>query len=273
MGWLRERIFRLGAAYLTKPLALYPQRAVLDPEILRQTLRKGDIILVEGDQRVSEVIKFLTQSSWSHAALYVGDAFSARSDEDAAELETRYGPDTSHLLVEALLEGGVTMSPLAKYAGYNIRICRPTGLHADDLQRVLDETMSQLGTRYDMRHVIELARYFFPVNLLPRRFRRTALEAASTLTHDVICSSLIALAFQNVGFPILPSVVAGETAPALPVRWGRRRRGTPYPGVFRHKRTNLITPRDFDLSPYFEIVKVNLERPEPFDYQRIRWQE
>ncbi len=273
MGWLRERIFRLGAAYLTKPLAPYPQRAALDPETLRQTLRPGDIILVEGDQRVSEVIKFLTQSSWSHAALYVGDAFSAPNDEDRPTMEARHGTDASHLLVEALLEGGVTMSPLAKYAGYNIRICRPIGLHADDLQRILDETMGQLGTRYDVRHVMELARYFFPVNLIPRRFRRTALEAASTLTHDVICSSLIALAFQNVGFPILPSLVKSETPPAPRVREGLPQHRPPYPGMFRHKRTNLITPRDFDLSPYFEIVKIKLKVSDPFDYRRIHWQE
>lgn len=39
--------------------------------MLRRTLHRRDVLLVEGNQRVSEVIKFRTQSSWSHAALYL----------------------------------------------------------------------------------------------------------------------------------------------------------------------------------------------------------
>ena len=35
-------------------------------------LRKGDVLLVEGRSRVSEVIRVITQSPWSHSALYVG---------------------------------------------------------------------------------------------------------------------------------------------------------------------------------------------------------
>ena len=35
-------------------------------------LRIGDVILVEGRSRVSDVIKIITQSPWSHSALYIG---------------------------------------------------------------------------------------------------------------------------------------------------------------------------------------------------------
>ena len=83
--------------------------------VLRATLQKGDVLLVDGEQRVSQVIKYLTQSSWSHAALYVGDELWRRHPERRAELEARFGVDARHVLVEAIMEEGVVASPLAKY--------------------------------------------------------------------------------------------------------------------------------------------------------------
>jgi hypothetical protein len=41
--------------------------------VIRSALKPGDIVLVEANTRLSAIIKFLTQSTWSHAALYVGD--------------------------------------------------------------------------------------------------------------------------------------------------------------------------------------------------------
>src|SRR5207244_9471299 len=57
----------------------------------------------------------------------------------------------------------------------------------------------------DVKHILDLARYFFPLSLIPRRLRRRALQFGSGLPTQVICSSLIGRAFQNVGFPILPT--------------------------------------------------------------------
>ena len=34
---------------------------------------------------------------------------------------------------------------------------------------------------------------------------------------------------------------------------------------------SLVTPRDFDLSPYFEVIKFNLIAGARFDYRRIVW--
>jgi hypothetical protein len=42
------------------------------PELPAATLLPGDVLLVEGDTGTSGVIKCLTQSTWSHAALFVG---------------------------------------------------------------------------------------------------------------------------------------------------------------------------------------------------------
>jgi len=237
-------------------------------------LRPGDVILIDGDQRVSEVIKYLTQSTWSHSVLYVGDEVLRRFPDEREKLVATHGRDAEHMIVEALTEG-VLASPLSKYASFNLRVCRPSGLRAEDLRRILDEVLAQLGLRYDVKHVFDLARYFFPVSLIPRRWRRKALTLGSGLPTQVICSSLIGRAFQNVGFPILPATLP-VTLPARPYRWRDRflgRTPPPYPLLFRRQLPAIITPRDFDLSPYFEIVKFNLADATRFDYRRIKWDE
>ena len=44
-----------------------------------------------------------------------------------------------------------------------------------------------------------------------------------------------------------------------------------YTGIFHMRHPTLLTPRDFDLSPYFEIIKFNVIVDGNFDYTRIQW--
>ena len=275
-GWFRRKTFAAAARMLTKPRGHYNHLLRNDLEALRKCLRPGDVILIDGDQRVSEVIKYLTQSTWSHAVLYVGDALLRQRPTDRDALTAVHGRDAHHLVVEALMDG-VIASPLSKYAGFNLRVCRPKGLRREDAERVMREVIAQLGLQYDIKNLLDLARYFFPVSLIPRRFRRTALQLGSGLTTQVICTSMIGRAFQNVGFPIMP-VLTPVPVPArapqprrLRDRLLRREPPSPYPGVFQHEPYSLITPRDFDLSPYFEVVKLELLEEPNFDYRRMQW--
>ena len=273
MGRLRARLYGVAARVLTKPRGSYQNVLPNSLDGLRQRVRKGDVILVDGDQRVSEVIKYLTQSSWSHSALYVGDELLRRQPAARAELVAAHGPNADHMIVEALMPNGVVASPLTKYASYNLRVCRPIGLRGEDLQRILDEVLAQIGLQYDVKNVLDLGRYFFPVSLIPRRLRRRALTFGSGLPTEVICSSIIARAFQNVGFPILPAMTPAAAEAPRPATWRRwlTRDRAPYPTLFHRQIPALITPRDFDLSPYFEIVKLNAVETLKFDYRRIRW--
>lgn len=50
-----------------------------DFEALCRTIRVGDVLLVEGRARVSSVIKYVMQSTWSHAALCVADMNAPRA--------------------------------------------------------------------------------------------------------------------------------------------------------------------------------------------------
>jgi hypothetical protein len=270
MGRLRDRVIAMAARVLTRPRRQYQLLQPNHVPSLRTVVRKGDVVLVDGEQRISQVIKYLTQSSWSHSALYVGDELLRRFPARRQALLDEHGIEAEHMVIEAIMDAGVIASPLVKYATFNLRICRPRGLQPDDLGKMLDEIFPQLGLRYDVQHVLDLGRYFFPVSLIPRRFRRSALEAGGPLTTDVICSSMIGRAFQNVGFPILPSVEPAADEPQNWADWLRRRKRR-YPALFRRQRETLITPRDFDLSPYFDVVKFNAVELGSFDYRRIRW--
>ena len=55
-----------------------------DFERLRYELRPCDVILVEGYSRVSRVIRWITNSPWTHAALYIGRLHDIE-DEQARE--------------------------------------------------------------------------------------------------------------------------------------------------------------------------------------------
>jgi hypothetical protein len=280
--FLHERATRI----LTAPLGSYQRSSGQDIDRLKLHLRKGDVVLVCGDQRVSEVIRYLTQSSWSHSAIYIGDELLRRHPDWTRELEDRFGDDARHLIIEALVGEGVVVSPISKYRGFHIRLCRPFGLEADDVVTLMDEVIGQLGGEYDVANLLDLGRYFLPVSLVPARFRRDALELGSGRPTEVICSSMIARAFDAVGFPILPrtdeelQAIAETRHAPVARRAGAMTNGHARPRrhyhigdeaptwpsrrpLARHLRMprrpfSLVTPRDFDLSPYFEIVKFSL---------------
>ena len=269
---LRRRVVATMTGLLTKPLQTYEQRIPNSLPSLKQHVRVGDVVLVEGDQRISQVIRYLTQSSWSHSALYIGDELRRFHPGLASTLLARYGDEARHLLIEADAAEGVVCMPIAKYVRHNMRVCRPRGLRRADLDRVISELVGQLGRPYSVRHIWDLGRYFFPVTLIPARFRRAALELGGKTTRRVICSTMLARAFANVGYPILPRVVIDDCAEAaglLDRLLGRNGHGGR--ALYRRENPALVTPRDFDLSPYFEIIKFNHLAGGKFDYRHIEW--
>src|ERR1700687_3208165 len=102
MSWMADGVGRFLAHYLEKPAQGYEPFTPSDPETLRATLKPGDVLLVEGSNHISGVIKYLTQSTWSHAALYVGPI----GDRETAE----GGP---LVLVEANIREGVVAAALS----------------------------------------------------------------------------------------------------------------------------------------------------------------
>ncbi len=252
MNWLGEKLGGLLARYLQQPSKHYEPFSAIHPEALQNCLQKGDILLVEGNLRISAAIKYVTQSTWSHAALYVGDALP--SPQDGSEPAT---------LVEADLSSGVVAVPLSKYAEFNTRICRPVNLDPKDLETVVHFAINSIGAKYDLKNVIDLVRYLLPTPPVPVRWRRRLLALGSGDPTRAICSTLIAQAYQLIGYPILPKIKVRKVAGL---------RGSYYTREYLHIRHHsLYTPRDFDVSPYFEIVKPTIVKS--FDYKTLLWAE
>jgi hypothetical protein len=274
---ISDAVLNLAVHLLTKPLKRYTLVYPNDLAELKRQIRKGDVVLVEGNERISQVIKYLTQSSWSHSAIYIGDEALKRDPELRDKLLHEYGEEAHYMLVEALVQSGVVLAPLAKYQNFNLRICRAYRLSEPDLKVVMEEAMAHIGRKYDLRNAFDLARYFLPVSLVPARFRRTALRFGSGDPTRAICSSMIAECFDRVRFPIVPKVEPlpeGYPAVQAPARRLGKLLFRPIhlpPGLYHMISPSFVTPRDFDLSPYFEIVKFNLIAGSRFDYRRIVW--
>jgi hypothetical protein len=248
---LLDRVGRRLAKWLETESSGYQPYTPSDPETLHRTLQPGDVLLVEGNQKISAAIKYLTQSTWSHSALYVGDALPQPAD----------GSERPRL-VEVNLGQGCVAVPLSKYKTYNTRICRPLGLTPDDRQAVVDFMIARLGTRYDMKNVFDMLRYFFPTPPVPVRWRRRMIAFGSGDPTRAICSTMIAQAFEQIRYPILPEVTLAPGRASAQSHYSRRE-------ILHIRHYSLYTPRDFDLSPYFQVVKPTLAYG--FDYKTLVW--
>jgi hypothetical protein len=244
MGVMLDWIGQLLAGYLQKEVPGYEPFTPSDPEYLRSIIEPGDVLLVEGNNRISGIIKYLTQSTWSHAALYVGPIGGAQEDDGEP-----------HVLIEAYVGDGVISAPLSKYFAYHTRVCRPVGLSYEDRTAVCRYAINRIGFGYDTKNILDLMRFLIPMPI-PQRWRRRMIALGSGDPTKMICSALIAQAFDTVRYPILPRITrAGSRA-------ARRE-------ILHIRDSSLYMPRDFDISPYFEIVKPTIVRG--FDYTALHW--
>ena len=241
MGWVLDGVGQLLARYLEKPAAGYEPFTPSDPDALRAALQPGDVLLVEGNNHISGVIKYLTQSTWSHAALYVGP-IGDRATADGEPL----------VLVEANIGQGVVGAPLSKYARYphpHLPADRPD-------RRRLRARLRLCGRAHRLR-------------LRPQEHHRP--DALS-----VPAAGAAALAPAHDGARLRPSdahhLLGADRAglrDACAIRscrrsrgWRARRRARE---ILEIRHSSLYAPRDFDISPYFEVVKPTIE-------QRLRLQ-
>jgi hypothetical protein len=246
LEWLSRRL----AAFLTKPLEA--SISTTDLKSLEKALSPGDVLLVDGGTRIAVVIKYITQSTWSHAALYLGP--------DAGLPVSESGEP--HVLIEADVEEGIRTLPLSFYQNDHTRICHPIGLDENDIARMSEYARARIGHQYDMKNVFDLARYLFPVPPVPRKYRRRMLAFGSGDPTRAICSSFIAQSFQHLRYPILPII---KILPSDDPRCRHCQRE-----LFHIRHHSLFTPRDFDSSPYFKVIKPTLS--EDFDFRAIDWE-
>ena len=228
-----------------------------DFERIRHEVKPCDVLLVEGNTRVSRVIKSMTQSPWSHAVLYIGRIHDIEDDRIREMVRESYkGSPDEQLIIESELGFGTVVHPLSRYEGDHLRICRPNGLSYADSQQVVHYAVSRLGLDYDVRQILDLARFFFPYSMLPRRLGSTLFQYSPGQETRTVCSTMIAEAFSFIQFPILPLVKLTSDSDMQ---------------LFQ-RNPKLCTPSDFDYSPYFRIIKYPfLDYTHHSDYRLLPW--
>jgi hypothetical protein len=213
VGPLLRMTLKPLASYLNQPSASFAPALPADVDVLARVLQPGDVILVEGNTRFASLVRVLTQSTWSHVAMFVGP------------LDVYPDPPC---LVEADVEQGVRTIPLSELRGMSARVVRANGLARQERAQVAHRALARVGQHYDVDYAIGLVRSLWPIGR--GRARRDLAPVAAA--ERAICSTLLAQAFEEAGYPILP-----EPAPAV------------------------YTPRDFDLSPYFTVVSPPVALP------------
>jgi predicted CoA-binding protein len=226
--------------YLLKNDSSIPGKSYYtDFKDLAQRIKVGDVLLVAGRNRVSAIIRHVTLSPWTHASLYIGRLKDIQDPVMLEKVKQYTQDEDTQFIIESEVGTGTTISDLYSYQNEHVRLLRPQALTADDAQRVIDFAISRLGMQYDVRHLLDLARFLFPWGFLPKRWRSSLFEHNALQPTKDICSSVIADAFQTVDFPILP-LIEEDYVNEL---------------AFIRRNDRLYTPSDFDYSPYFDVIK------------------
>ena len=115
--------------------------------------------------------------------------------------------------------------------------------------------IERIGFAYDLKNIIDLLRYLFPLPV-PQRWRRRMIALGSGDPSRLICSALIADAFSAVRYPILPKIMLAGSQQAVEQ-------------ILEIRHSSLYCPRDFDISPYFNVVKPTIRQG--FNYKALQW--
>jgi hypothetical protein len=213
----QARLWDAFLRYLTTPTPRGGLVAAESIESLAGVLRRGDVLLSEGNTRVSSLIKRLTGSPWSHVSMYVGP------------LDDGNDP---RCIVEADVAAGVRSIRLSELDALNVRVLRAASLDSTKRNRLAEWMTSRIGSEYDHGHALLLGR-----RLLRLPLRTRAGPSSSTATSTAtrfICCSLLVHAFASVGLAIAPARPCSDaracTDPAS------------------------ITPADFEQAPMFEVI-------------------
>ena len=190
--------------------------------------------------------------------LYIGRLYDIENPIERARVKANYpGDPNDQLVIEALLGKGTIITALKEYKDEHIRICRPKNLMPHDAQKVISFCINQVGLDYDVRQIFDLLRFMFPYSFLPRKWRSSLFAKNPGAQTRTVCSTMLAEAFHSVKFPILPFAEKTEN--------GKIR-------LFQ-RNPRLYTPKDFDYSPYFDIIKYPFFGLDDVSiYKRLPWE-
>ena len=224
--FVQEAFYKGLVSFLVAPVSGEPARQ--PRQGLEALLQPGDVILVAGKTRFASLVCKLTRSTWSHVAIYVGPG---------------HHPDPAHCIIEADVEAGVRMITLAELADHDIQVVRASRLPESSRQELIGYLLERVGLRYDLNHVIEVARLMLfapsPLGrwLSPRTMRRADPTRA-------ICSTLVAHALFT----------AGVSVGAAPIVAARLQHAAGAAQADLSAALDYLVPGDFERLPEFVSV-------------------
>lgn len=204
--------------------------------------KPGDVWLIEGSNYASWIIEQVTRSTWSHSALYIGTLADIADPamRKIVQEKCHNCTDSMQFVIETEIGLGTVLNSVIKYQHSHVRVLRPQGLSSELIQKVLSYAIQRIGKQYDVRHLLDLARFIFPWNIFPRKWRSSLFRHNALQPTKDLCSTMIAEAFESIQYPILPLIKEDEKQAKLELI---------------QRDPELFTPSDFDCSPYFNIVK------------------
>ncbi|WP_119329015.1 YiiX/YebB-like N1pC/P60 family cysteine hydrolase [Cysteiniphilum halobium] len=226
--------------FLTHNVDKARKLALSDYQSLSRVVLPCDVLLIEGRSRIARVISYITRSIWTHAALYIGQLDQLEPQLQHTLLQFNPHLEHHHIIIESILGEGVVVKNLKEYTHEHIRICRPKGISKTQITTAFNYAIANLGKPYDNRQVFDLARFLFPWMILPRKWRSSIFQHNAKGHAKMTCSLLLAQAFIQARFPILPTIE-------------KKSSGNYFEAIARNPR--LFVPCDFDYSPFFNIVK------------------
>lgn len=205
-----------------------------------QIIEPGDVILVDGTAPADKRIKSISGSNWSQVLLYLGRLHDIK-DPSLRAMASDYIPCQSNtqLLLKVDLVHGVHLITLSELQDVQLRICRPSGLTDAEKQSVIRYGLSRLENNKKHAWWPAIRLLLVPWSWFPRHWRKPIFKLLSGRRLRRAVGGTIGDSFSFIQFPILPLVKKEFD--------GKTKLYRHYPMVFY--------PSDFDLSPYFDVVK------------------
>lgn len=171
------------------PIDKFPLVRCLSYQEVRKTIQSGDIILCSGESSFSNLIKYFTQSIWSHVG------FILRFDElDRV------------MIMESVETKGVQIVPLSHYINnYNgkgkpykgkILIARHSDINEANIKNLSKYAFDLLGHQYDKSEILRIA------SRIALTFRKSEVCLPPPKDNEYICSEYVYECYQSIGLHV-----------------------------------------------------------------------
>ncbi|VEB34386.1 YiiX/YebB-like N1pC/P60 family cysteine hydrolase [Legionella cherrii] len=122
--------------FLSKEDKVTKRTYLYDFDQFTQEIKPGDVLLVESHTRMGNIIRLISESTWTHAALYIG-RLEEITDPSLREIVQKNSPNltSDQLIIESVLGEGTRISCVDEYKNDHIRILRPSLLLPEDKEK------------------------------------------------------------------------------------------------------------------------------------------